>query len=923
MDSYQQSDLYRYVADSLIDTWLQMARKLPLPSSCAGICVLYDGSFELENDMIDNYRVAYLNYNDKKYIYFKSLVVEKVKEKYGMTAALELMARPFLHEVGRLTCIDHTRLESGVTADDVGGTAAQTIPTAPQIVAQQSAPAPSIVLQRGGIPSMFGHMAGAYQTFATATQERYFQVGENISINPDTASGTIIFSFNYTQIENPWMKKWRSMHEVYGGTINIKCRIIGAATYVGTVYVGFYYGSKKDSEIKLNDLIQYEPAVLGVASQQEVEFTFSPKHSSRYYFDATNGPDTDIRLIAMLGTPLRNTYPTDGIEIYAQVFSRPGDWYCIRPSLPVDAPTEKPDVSALKGKKLGEIFNSLGVTTKGEQIQAVTNSPSIQIAEEGIAYDNTSFSCNDILDPNSGKIAYRVNHKLTASVTTRVDNIFDTRSGITKDEDSVFACYASAHSYGYIPEQALKLMQAFLAVPSGDDTYNKTQSDWNEMIKGIAGLTAFTWESDAVPIYEHVSNANNVGQYVNDQQNFSTVFIFPSEKGQGMLVTNFCGLYASQARGNKDQFIALYEGMLNDSYVFTYTSQAEVWTRRAERSRTSPLTNKYKNIVFASQNMTAQNSTLLRQPAYADNTLLTKTFATYLQGLSDRPFIDMVLFDTNTGLEVMNIRFIREKSKFLLVNDAIYGVSGDLSDLTVSSAAGNELATVIRSTKLEFRNLQTYNPVRLEGAALAGFGGGAVSGIGNGLSTWAQMQQQQNFFEQTLGQNKDLFEQGQANWLLNNKEQRQNMLDQIGANQNAAYMRQGQQFQNGIRQFGAAANTSQSMGNNTIYRGGYDLPSSQAPVTIKDSLWKGAQTGSNTIPKQQRPTESTLMTTTPGNVTTSWGEQVNGASAQQASPLTEDLRQPSLKENLHSAARDVSDAVTNIPAQMYKDNVSA
>lgn len=850
-----QKDELEFIYHHLLKSWLSIAKRIIQTLKTKRVCIAYRGTLELVPENKEGYRYEKCIHQGQEIVYVKSLVFEDFKLKYGFNRLKSILfeydsGRHELTLEGKLIMFDPINLQSSgtLTADDVINPAPQTIPTVPQIVSDMNRPATAISTQRGGVPSLFGHMAGAWQNLATAVYEREYQVGANISINPDNVAGAIIFSKNYSDVWNNWMIRWGKQHQIYGGSIDVRVCIIGAATYVGSIFIGFYYGNKPDSELTLDDLLQYDPKKLGVSSFQEVSYTFNPISQTKYYFNSDEQPEKHVRLIAMLNTPLRNTYPTDGIEIVVQLFSKPRDWYCIEPiaeaspKLTMDNLT----LNSLNNKTMSEIFSKFISPKYVNNIRLVINSPSLydttcNVQLDGINYNIDAFNIFSPVALNQRFEFIPALFKENAAMTN--GGLFCSYyNGLTNNKVyNIRGCKVFGQApqqfdeiYTEFIDETAKLTRANLVPEQETGDAVNAQKAWQNLVRYLQANCSYNyknldWLNWDVKGYQYPEQVNPVPgpivvslqKYFKPVERYNEIscYIFEKDSNQFAVLMYYLGFEVDlgDSEGNK----LLYNTVCAPATLNKpggYCIPNGNWIRTDENLLVSPLVQQTKQLLFNYGEIGVQTSKLLNQVTYPQNNYMTNKFSSLLSMIGDSPFVDITLYDDIQGMEVVFIRYVRSENRFIVATSLNYGISQDISKFVVKNASLTYAASNLRQSKLSFKDLQQFDPVKLQGAGWAMLGGGALSGIGNGLATMAQMNQQKDMFYDQLNQNANLWTQGQENWMQQKGLDREQARAMLEKQQGFEKEMSNQKFAQNMALFGAE--TSASTGGIPFHYGG-------------------------------------------------------------------------------------------------------
>lgn len=832
------------ISQVLIREWTKLAKRVASELKISRIAILLR---TIDSSMILGVTETHYRYMRRSdgLVYFKSLVFEEMVTQYGFAVVAGYLTSQLVDYDLEEDIVYLTYCDEKLQSDDTPHSMPQTLPTIPQVVTNQEAPAPMKIVQVGGVPAMFGHMSGVQQNFMTAALQHYYQVGANIPINPDTAVGTLIFSYSYTGLANNWVKAWKDLHDIYGGGMDVKIRLIGASTYIGEIYVGFYYGEKLTKEITKEDLIQFNCSVLGMGNIQEVEFTFNPTHPYRYWFEtsstAMNAPDPNIRLVALLGTPLRNSFPTPGIEVYLEIFSKPSrDFYVMRPKLPVAPKTKGNEIlQTLNNKTIQEVFKDiLEEKTSTSNYHLLLNSASINTETCGESVVTFKPRLLDLVSPSdvvlNRPVSYRSANEMSKFGEFQMPMAlqFFEPEGEHQGESYCWMGVSGVKVYGSIPSGPWKVMEGF--------------AERFQFGSSIDGVTGFDWQNSQVKnVFQNdIPGTRWAGIHFNKQQPIATNIKFYTEQRYEWRTTNLQELEAKvYQNGDKFGIVVYYSVIVKSQNAVSIGDRDEyheklvqrvlknevdahvmdinisdsnvMWTRLDENVTVKSLTGGYRDLIITDHDVIDQNSTLLRQPAYLES-YLTKSLKRYLRAASSQPFVDMELFDPITGLVAASIRYSRDVNKLLIRASELYGISTNVADLIVKNVGENQYATQIRTTGLEFRSLQTFNPDQLQGAALAGqmIAGGAqgigagLQGVGNYMQTQQKFKIQKEQFNKMLSQNYDLFSLGQENWMMNNRLDRETLNQRLQGQQSHELDMQNNSFANTMALFGQRATTS-------------------------------------------------------------------------------------------------------------------
>lgn len=798
---------------------------------------------------------------DTSYIalYFKSLVFEKLVTIKGWAQTVDYL----------LECIDlkltitedsvivqkyqyEERLNSNM-ASDTNLPQSAIVPEVPQIVSDLSSPAPMIVQQLGGVPGIMGQIAGDHQNFASIVGNTWFTLGNNLQINTGTTEGTLLFSYNYNNVWNKWMIEWFKYHQLYSGSIGVKMRVVGAATYIGELMVGFYYGDKDDDKVTLDDLLMYKPSLIGVSQYQEVEFQFHPVHESRYYFDATNIPNKNVRLMGFVKVPLNNAYPTDTIEVKIELFSKPLTWTCWRPRM-VTQPTPKPEtLTWFDGKSLDEIFNTFKVKAPNDPVRLVLDSATYEAcntSENTAVYDPIP---SDALDP------YRLggyHMYYTSENEPNTPGSYTFRPLVSGSELLGYYWYLPMMVLmGVIPTDMLSEIKDWYMgwhsritqTPEFAKNYPASETSplfvkvvksippWDELIILLTKYNVKIWRDQRVAKGGH-SNYNDSGRETFGQYKMRSrdnlVLMFEVNNRIGAII---CRSDCTEVVKGKDDNLNIW---LNLGSAFEDKQTAPVaylrylpideddlWLRTKESGTVKTMSSDYRTIKFTSSDIFSNNSTLLSNTAYVKNTLLENSLANMLTLLTEKPFVDFALVDETTGDAPMNIRFIRDTRLFILRMDSLFGVTTNISNFVIKNIQAVDKGVKLNPSRMYFRSLQTLNVDTLQGNAMGAVAGvgSAVGGLAGGIGNWAMEQQKLDWnkeqWGQILEQNKELLGQTQQHQtnMQQNTINAQKDLQQTGINaqvgmQDSQHMHEialeNTRFSNALTLAGGKANVS-------------------------------------------------------------------------------------------------------------------
>lgn len=612
---------------------------------------------------------------------------------------------------------DPSYTDSTITATNA------TTPTTPTVISNNQDVAGHIQVMEGGVPTITGFMSGVVQDAKGAIGGHFYRFRPLIPINPDTAAGEVIFAFNYSQVLNPYMKFWQSIHQMYGGSILIRIRLISAVTYIGELYMGFYYGAKATTDITIEDLLQYGGVSVGMTNMQQFDFEFQPINSRQYYFDVhtadgTNLPSKDVRLVCILGTPLKNTYPTDTIQVNLECLSRPGSWKAWRFTLPKEPAlklqnSSSRSITQFEGKTLRQLMHQIGLPD----------------SFNCIAVDGNMRSLNDQVDVKTGGRYHMKNDDINGNPTLdflsfwqhSMRKIGSTAINVTFGKIGEAAGFAPTicMTTGSLPVDLVDMLEKYWTGHEEDVGQRPSWEGYNPDNCVIFNVPATSFNLKiGTPV-------GSTKPYVGTTKiEFIKLILFTSHKASGLAFVCQFTVVGIDGDWEKVKEHDMHFEVLNKDSLICVKNM----------SPCRPLTGDYKIINFCDYPVTFPVQINVNQNILYDTIYNTKMQTAFSAVAGDAPFVDFQLLDRETGLVPLEIRYSVKDKDFLIRTDQLHTTYVDCGDLVVKNISANQLATGLGRSKI--RGPDRVLP-RLEAQMLAGLAGGAAQGLGGFLSQLA------------------------------------------------------------------------------------------------------------------------------------------------------------------------------------------